>query len=55
MNNKTFETVQQTIHRFEAILEVDKSLKPWEVNNIEVMLELLKALRDENSVTSNPA
>lgn len=55
MLNKTFETTRQTISRYTAILEVDDTLKPWEIKNIEDVIELLKALEDENSVQHNPS
>lgn len=52
---KTFETTKQTISRYTAILEVDKTLKPWEIKNIEAVIELLKALEDENSISYDPS
>ena len=55
MLNKTYETIQKTITRFSAILETDDGLKPWERNNIEAVIELLKALEDENSISYDPS
>lgn len=38
MNNKTLETIQKTIVRFETILELDNSLTPRDVYCIQVIL-----------------
>ena len=52
MNNKTFETIQQTIVRLETILEVDKGLDEFEREELVHARALLVNVY-ENSKSSN--
>jgi len=49
MNNKTFETIQQTIVRVETILEVDTSLSKREQNVLDIVLWFLKEVYENST------
>ena len=54
MLNKTHETIQQTLRRFETILEVDDKLSPRDIYCIQVaMTHLSYLVTYENTKTTN--
>ena len=55
MNNKTFETLQKTVFRLDAILEVDHTLKVYEREALEDVVDVIRFMveENENSVKSN--
>lgn len=55
MDNKTFETLQKTKVRFEAILEVDHSLNKYLKAEIRDIVELIDRILDEVTSPKNPA
>lgn len=54
MNNQTFETLQKTKVRFEAILEVDDSLNKNLKAEIRDIVELITRILDEVTASQNP-
>ena len=57
MKNKTFETLNSTARRFEAILEIDDELQEWQKKAIRKMLFIIAGILAEIYETpksSNP-
>ena len=54
MNNKTYETIQQTIRRFETILEVDTDLDAMKIYWIKNILTSLNTLLEDENNKNTP-